>query len=152
GRRRHGRSSDLVLSLCGNKAKQAWTACAHYTLIGPGPDALYPWLETDINSGMLIAGTDRVYIAFSQTVRKSLLTLDIDKPGWQERLGERASYSAIMDPKAPLPQSLGISRQANCEILDGMIDESGVPALLVRDYVHGQGSGIGWLAFSVKER
>jgi hypothetical protein len=151
GRRRNDRVTDLVLSLCEGKAEPAWSGCAHHTLVGPGPDALFPWAECDINSGMLLAGAGRVYIAFSQTVRSNLLTLDTNKPGWQKRLGERVSYSAIVSPELPLPQALRGSYQANCEILDGLTDDAGYPSFLVRDYVNGEGSGIAWLAFNTEK-
>jgi len=47
-----------------------------------------------------------------------------------------------------LPQTLRGSYQANCEILDGLTDDAGFPAFLVRDYANGEGSGIAWLSFS----
>jgi lysophospholipase L1-like esterase len=148
GRRRGGLTSDLVLSVCENKSEPAWSDFMHYTLSGPRSDAVFPWAEREINSGMLLEGAGRLYIGFSQTVRASLLTVDTSKPGWPQRLGERSSYTAILSPELPLPQTLHGSYQGDCEILDGHIDAAGYPAFLARDYVNGSGSGICYLSFS----
>ena len=148
GRRRDGHTSDLVLSVCESKGGTNWSGCTHHNLVGPGAGALFPWAECEINSAMLLAGPDRIYVAFSQTVRFSMLTIDTSQPGWLGRLGSRPAYSAIISSELPLPQALRGSYQASCEILDGMTDSAGYPAFLVRDYVNGEGSGVAWLSFS----
>jgi lysophospholipase L1-like esterase len=145
GRRRGGVVSDLVLSVS-DKADPAWTDFTHHTLVGPARDAAFPWAEREINSALLLAGAGRLFIAFSQTVRSSLLTVDLTRDDWRHRLGHRSSYSAILSPELPLPQSLRGSYQGDCELLDGHIDNAGYPAFLARDYVHGQGSGVGYLS------
>ena len=151
GRRRGGVTSDLVLSVCENKAEPVWSDFTHYTIVGPRTDAAYPWAEREINSGMLLADSERLYIAFSQTVRTSLLTIDTSQPGWLRRLGQRSTYHAIISPELPLPQGMRGSPQEDCEILDGYVDVTGYPAFLVRDYVHGNGSGVCYLSFSATD-
>ena len=145
GRRRNGISSDLVLSVCENSP---WKSCSHHTLVGPEDDALFPWGETDLNGGMILADAGHIYIAFSQTFRVSLLTIDTTKAGWIDRLGQRSTYAAIVTPEMPLPQTLRGCHQSSCEMLDGLIDDSGYPAFVMQGYVHGEGSGIGWLLWS----
>jgi hypothetical protein len=149
GRQRHGTHSDLVLSVCGNNP---WERCSHHTLVGPGSDALFPWGETDLNGGMILAGAGHIFIAFSQTFRVSLLTIDTSKTGWIDRLGQRSTYSAIETPEMPLTQTLRGCHQSSCEILDGFVDDSGFPAFLMCGYFHGEGSGIGWLSWSAADR
>lgn len=147
GRSRAGVVSDLVLSVS-THANPVWRDFTHHTLVGPSPDTVFPWAERGINSALLMEGAGRLYIAFSQTVRLNLLTVDLTREGWQRRLGGRSAYSAILSPELPLPQALRGSYQSDCELLDGHIDSAGYPAFLVRDYVHGQGSGVGYLSAS----
>jgi lysophospholipase L1-like esterase len=148
-RRRNGINSDLVLSVCENNP---WKSCSHHTLVGPESDALFPWGETDLNGAMILADAGHIYIVFSQTFRVSLLTVDTSKTSWIDRLGQRSTYSAMVTPELPLPQTLRGCHQSSCEIVDGLIDDSGYPAFLIRGYIHGEGSGIGWLSWSAAER
>jgi hypothetical protein len=145
---RGGARTDLVLSVCYGPSEPAWSDFRHYTLVGPGPDSLFPWAEREINSGMLLEGPGRIFIAFSQTVRIQLLTIDTNRSDWLQGLGERSAYRAILSSELPLPQALRGSYQGDCEILDGGLDDSGYPAFLVRDYVNGQGSGVAYLSAS----
>lgn len=148
GRRRGNETTDLILSFCKNCVNPTWTEFRHVTLVGPAREAVFDWSERPINSGMVLLGSGRLFIAFTQTVRLNLLTVDTTKPGWVRHLADTRTYSTIVNPHLPLPQSMQGSYQEDCELLDGFLGPEGRPAFVLRDLVLGNGSGVALLMFS----
>jgi lysophospholipase L1-like esterase len=140
GRRRGAEVTDLVLSIA-RAARPTWGDFRHVTLVGPDRDAVFPWGERDINSGLLLHSDHRLYIFFSHTVRRSLLTVDTGRTGWEDGLQNRNTYEAFDGSAVPLPQSIGGSYQEDTEFVDGYLDATG-PVLLYRDLLLNVGQGI----------